>query len=158
MVSNGSLLNKPMTYHHTLSMLQLFNSFSDRASTVLLLKFFRLHITLKYIMSLHTIYVKILLIIYIVNADDCNNNNPGTLCVIDGGDAGDPITCRANDPCEITCSGSGSCGDDTIDAEFATDVEITCTGTDACKGNTEIICGTGDCILKCLNSATSCED
>ncbi len=51
-----------------------------------------------------------------------------------GEDAGGTITCRADDPCVITCSGSDSCQDDEIDGSDATDVTITCTGTDACKG------------------------
>eukprot|EP01083_Nonionella_stella_P272452 923887_1 len=60
------------------------------------------------------------------------------------------LTCKTTQPCTIKCIGSAACGDAYIDGSQSTDFVLICNGKDACKGDKRIVCGSGDCSIKCI--------
>eukprot|EP01083_Nonionella_stella_P148657 471016_1 len=68
------------------------------------------------------------------------------------------LTCESGSDCKINCKGKAACMDAKIDGSSAIDVTVLCNGEDACKGSGRIICGSGDCLLRCSTSNTACED
>ena len=92
--------------------------------------------------------------------DGCSQCNAGQCLIYCGGGGGPPctkdtVTCPADGPCRVECSGNDSCRDATIVCPPEHDCTVRCLGA-AC-GNVDVMCGAGPCSLSCITSSLACE-